>query len=256
LNDLSSKLNSNGKTTLELDSHADTCVLGCDALILLGFDQHVCVQGYDPTLGTKTFATVSGALAYDDPITGETLHLVINQAIHIPHLDHHLLCPMQCRVNDVTVNDTPKFLARDPTDKLHALTLEDPDHPTKTVILPLALRGMTLLLNVRAPTLDQWNIDAFRRLHLTSETLTWDPTTTLYEDQEMAMTDYSGNAVRRGTLQGQVSSLVINSLSSLTADYTDVTDDKNFYRVLSSMVQISSTESSPNELSLNGHICS
>jgi hypothetical protein len=71
----------------------------------------------------------------------------------------------------------------------------------------------------------------------------------------MAMTDYSGNIVRQGALRGQVSSLVINSLSSLTADYTDVTDDDNFYRVLSSMVQILSTESSPNELSLNGHIC-
>ena len=129
LNDLSSKINSNGETTLELDSHADTCVLGRDALILLDFDQPVCVQGYDPTLGTKTFATVSGALAYDDPHTGKTFHLVINQAIHIPHLDHHLLCPMQCRVNDVTINNTPKFLARDPTDKLHALTLDDPDHP-------------------------------------------------------------------------------------------------------------------------------
>jgi hypothetical protein len=141
----------------------------------------------------------------------------------------------------VTFDDTPKFLAPDPTDKLHALTLEDPDHPAQMVTLPLTLRGVTLLLNVRAPTLDKWNSDAFRRLHLTSETLTWDPTTTLYKDQELAMTDYSGNVVRRGALRGQVSSLVINSLSSLTADYADVTGDDNFYRVFSSMVQISST---------------
>ena len=69
------------------------------------------------------------------------------------------------------------------------------------------------------------------------------------------MTDYFGKVVRRGALRGQVSSLVINSLSSLTADYPDVTDDNNFYRVLSSIVQILSTKSSPNELSLNGHIC-
>ncbi len=79
----------------------------------------------------------------------------------------------------MTVDNTPKFLAHDPTDKSHALTLEDPDHPTQTVTLPLALRGVTSLLNVRAATLDEWNSDAFRRLHLTSETLTWDPTTTL-----------------------------------------------------------------------------
>ena len=131
----------------------------------------------------------------------------------------------------MTLNNTPKFLPRDPTDKLHALTLEDPDHPTQTVTLPLALRGVTSLRNVRASTLDEWNSDAFQRLHLTSETLTWDPNRTLYKDQELAVTDYSGNVVRRDALWGQVSSLVINSLSSLPADYADVTDDNNFYRV-------------------------
>jgi hypothetical protein len=43
--------------------------------------------------------------------------------------------------------------------------------------------------------LDEWNSDAFKRLHLTFETLTWDPTTTLYEEQEAAMIDYSGRVV-------------------------------------------------------------
>jgi hypothetical protein len=116
---------------------------------------------------------------------------VINQAVHIPHLDHHLLCPMQCRVNDVTVDETPKFLAHDPTANTHALTVKDPHNPAQTVILLLALQGVTSLLNVRAPTLDEWNSDAFTRLSLTSESLTWDPTTTHYSDQEAAMIDYS-----------------------------------------------------------------
>ncbi len=96
ITDLNTKINSIGETTLELDSHADMCVLGYDALILLDYDRPVIVEGYDPSLGTKTYATVSGALAYDDPMTNKVYHLVINQAIHIPHLDRHLFCPMQC----------------------------------------------------------------------------------------------------------------------------------------------------------------
>ena len=84
---------------------------------------------YDPSLGTKIYATVSGALAYNDPQTGKVYHIVINQAIHIPHLDHHLLCPMQCQVDDVTVDKTPNVLARDPTDHTHALTVKDPPIP-------------------------------------------------------------------------------------------------------------------------------
>jgi hypothetical protein len=42
---------------------------------------------------------------------------------------------------------------------------------------------------------DEWNSDTFKRLHLTSETLTWDPTMTLYEEQEAAMIDCSGRVV-------------------------------------------------------------
>jgi hypothetical protein len=139
ITDLSTKIDSIGESTLELDSHADTCVLGCDALILLDYDRPVIVEGYDHSLGTKTYATVSRALAYDDPVTGKVYHLVINQAIHIPHLGHHLLCPRQCQVNDMIVDDTPKFLTSDPTDHTHALTNIDPHQPTQMVIFPLAL---------------------------------------------------------------------------------------------------------------------
>jgi hypothetical protein len=63
--------------------HADTCVLGCDALIFLDYDRPVIVESYEPSLGTKTYTTISGGLAYDDPTTGEVYHLLINQVIHI-----------------------------------------------------------------------------------------------------------------------------------------------------------------------------
>jgi hypothetical protein len=184
------------------------CVLGHDALIFLDYKRPVVVKGYDPSLGIKTYATVSRGLAYEDPTTGKVYHLVINQAIHIPHLDHHLLCRMQSQANDMIVKDTSKFLTSDPTDHMHALTIKDPDHPAQTVILPLALRGVTSLLNVRAPILDKWNSEAFKWLHLTSESLTWDPTMTLYEEQEAAMMDYSGHVVTTThSLRGHVNHL-------------------------------------------------
>ena len=36
--DLTTKLNPHGMTALELDSHADTCVLGRDCLVILDYD--------------------------------------------------------------------------------------------------------------------------------------------------------------------------------------------------------------------------
>ncbi len=199
--DVRYKLGGNYETTLELDSHANTCVLGHAALIILDYKRPVSIVGYEESLGSKTYQTVIGVVAYDDPQTGRMLHLIINQAIHIPHLDHHLLCPMQCCVNDVTVIDLPNFFAADPTDQMHALTSTDPNNPLQPVILLLTLRGGTLLLNVRSVTINEFNSHDYLRLHLTSETLTWDPMTDLYKKQENNMTNYSCNIVRDAAMR-------------------------------------------------------
>ena len=82
------------ETTLESDSHADTTVLGRGCLKLFDYECPVNVQGYDPALGTKQFDTISGAIVYIHPFTGVRYHLIIHQVIHIPDLNHHLLCPM------------------------------------------------------------------------------------------------------------------------------------------------------------------
>jgi hypothetical protein len=64
------------------------------------------------------------------------------------------------------------------------------------------------------------------------------------------MVDYSGRVVTTTQpLMKHVNCLVNNSLSSLTTDQADVTDEKNFYDVPASHVKISSIETS-----LNGHI--
>ncbi len=73
--DVRYKLDGIHETTLELDSHANTCVLGHDALIILDYNRPVSIEGYDESLGSKTYRTVSGVVAYDDPQTGRTLHL-------------------------------------------------------------------------------------------------------------------------------------------------------------------------------------
>ncbi len=79
--DVSYKLDGNDEMTLGLHSHADTCVLGCNALIILDYNRPVSIVGYDQPLGTKkkkTYQTVSGVVAYDDPQTGRMLPLIIN----------------------------------------------------------------------------------------------------------------------------------------------------------------------------------
>ena len=77
-----------------MDSHADTTLLGKGFLVVHDFDRPVNVTGYDHEDGSKFCRAVTGVLAYYHPQTDKPYLLSINQAIHLNHLGHHLMCPM------------------------------------------------------------------------------------------------------------------------------------------------------------------
>ena len=113
------------ESTLDLDSFYDTCVSCANALVVQDHGRPVNVLTYNPVLGDRTYKKVSGVIRYNHPITGQRYHLVIQQAISIPHLEHHFLCNMQARVNDVTINEIPKFLASNLTIDTHSIIVTD-----------------------------------------------------------------------------------------------------------------------------------
>jgi hypothetical protein len=224
------------ETRLELDSYADMTVLGAVTLIIQSYDRPVEVVGYDPQQGFQTFEMVSGILTFDHPRDGQVYHLVFHQAIHMPQLDHHLLCPMQCRVNDVTVNNVPNFLTCFPTDNMHRLIVQNPNDDSTTPTFPLHLQGVTLYLPVCKLIAAKWETGDIVRIDMTTENLDWDPNDPTYSSQEAAMTDYGG-VVLLCPDRGQP--FVINTLSSMTTDAADITDDENFGIALEQHVTVS-----------------
>ena len=100
----------------------------------------------------KNMKTISGALAYDNQATGKMTILVVHQA---PTMESNLLCPMQVQMNDVTVDETPKFLTKNPTDIMHAISGKDGDGIQVT--MPLSLRGDTSYFPTRTPTKEEFN---------------------------------------------------------------------------------------------------
>ena len=75
----------------DLDSHADTCVVGKHALIVHLLEKKVHVTGFDPAQGkVKDLDLVSAALAYDCPTTGEVSILMVHQAVHVPTMENDL----------------------------------------------------------------------------------------------------------------------------------------------------------------------
>ena len=156
-------------------------------------------------------------MAYTYPINGSTYHLIIHRSIEIPHLYHHLLCPIHHQVNGVMINDTPKFLTDDPTPQTHAIVIdiEDSDAGNYNLILTLSLKIVTSYLPVHKPTKEEWESKTYPRLKRKSEHLDRDPNITWYTEQEEAMTYYRGEIEMYET-SSRGKYLAINSLSIVT----------------------------------------
>ena len=207
----------------ELDSHADTCVVGANVLVTHDYERPVTVTGYDASQGNKRYRTVSAAIAYDDPILGRPVIVHIHQATHIPHLQHNLLCPMQLRMNDVEVNETPKFLVKHPTDKDHAIVISEKtnDGTSNQLLIPLSLSGVTSYFPSRKPTQGEYEraeVDGYC-YDLTAPTLEWNPSCQSFQDQEEERTDH------RGLVPDQLVNIPPMQVCSIEADIQSYVHD-------------------------------
>ena len=65
INRIVEAIESGGKLSiLEIYSHADSSVVGSEALIIRTHDRKVRVNGFTPALGSKTVDVVDAAIAY------------------------------------------------------------------------------------------------------------------------------------------------------------------------------------------------
>lgn len=95
---------------MELDSHADTIVLGSNAIILQYTSRECDVSPYADTYQPIIdVPIVTGAKVVTSDHTGLTYILVFNEAIWMGDilLDHSLINPNQMRAFGVSVQDNP-----------------------------------------------------------------------------------------------------------------------------------------------------
>jgi hypothetical protein len=92
-----------------MDSHADQCSVGDNALILYEWPGYSVeeVSPFLDSLGCIASAPiiVMAAVCYDDPSSGRPILLILHQAIYIKGMKHNLLCPMQLRHNGITMKE-------------------------------------------------------------------------------------------------------------------------------------------------------
>ena len=163
------------KPKVELDSHADICVVGDNCLVIHDHNWPVNVYSYDPKDGHRSAKTVDATVGYQDPQSGQVFILMINQAIFIDGLDNYLLCPMQCHLNGVHIREIPKFLAESPSETTHAVELSNPFEAAHLLIIPLQLSGAISYFYVYSLSTAEYENDNIPKIHLTAEEPPWDP---------------------------------------------------------------------------------
>ena len=171
-----------GAAATELYSHADTIVVGKNALIMHPYGRTFTVNGYDPSLGqVKNLDIVSAQVAYELPNSSDVVILNMNQCVHVPTMENNLLCPMQLQMNGFRLHENPKFQVGASTENDHSVTINS--ESGDQIRIPFCLRGVTSYFPTRKTTPDDRE-NALDEYNLTVINPNWDPHDTHYEDQE------------------------------------------------------------------------
>ena len=148
---------------MELDSHADTVVLGKNCVVLAFTGRECDVSPYTETYESiKGVPIVTGASAWTCPDTSETIILVFHEALWMGDvMSHSLINPNQLRHHGVVVQDNP-------FDKSPLFMATEDDEYT----FPLHTEGTIIYLPTRTPTHQE--LQVCRQVHLTSAS-EWNP---------------------------------------------------------------------------------
>ena len=182
-------------TATELDSHADSPVVGKYAWILEDTGRRTTVTGFTSDLGKPiSVPVVNAAVAYNCEFTGKTHILVLCNALHFKRMENNAIPPFMMRLAGNEVDEFPKFLSKNRTKKNHSMYF-----PTQDIRIPFQLKGIISYVPTRCPTKAKIDNKEGKYLLLTPNIPTWDLHTALYKDQEHNMTDYNGHVKPRST---------------------------------------------------------
>ena len=195
-------------SALELDSHADSPVVGRKAFIIRRTGKRVNVSGFTNRLGKPIpVDVVDAAVLYDCEHTAKTFLMIIRNALYLKEMTVTLIPPMMMRLAGLDVNECPKFLAKHPSLHYHSIYFPDTD-----MRVPLRLYGIISYIPVRCPSQSEYENPTEPILELTPQVSNWDPHDDKYELQESSMLNFRGELKERNTRKFIISSFISRSL--------------------------------------------
>ena len=189
---------------MELDSHADTIVLGKNAIVLQHTNRECDVSPYsDSYAPIRNVPIVTGATAITSTETGETSILVFNEAIWMgDHLSHSLINPNQLRHHGIVVQDNPYA-----DTSLHLASYDE------EFVMPMKTAGTTIYFDSRTPT--DYELANSPHIVLSSQT-PWNPSEVQFPK--------SKHHVEEGYPLHEIGRIRIHTKTTTTSDSFDLSN--------------------------------
>ena len=168
-------------TRTELDSHADTCTFGCQNALWVEPDPkgYVELMPFLASLGCIERVPVGTcAVAYDDPVTGETTVLLYHQSLYLgEEMDINLVNPNQMRLQGIEVSDIPRYCAKSVDVETHSIWIPELEYR-----IPLFARGIMSWFPTRKPTLQE--LETCKCVDMMQKDVEWEPYANHLTEQE------------------------------------------------------------------------
>ena len=199
------------ESSTELDSHADSPVVGKNVYIIRPTGRKVSVKGFTDQLGAPILVPeVDAAVVYDCEYTGKSVVLVIQNALHLRNMDVNLIPPFMMRLAGLKVDECPKFLAENPSQDSHSIYSTECNFR-----IPLHLDGIISFFPSRRPSKKE--LEELDIIELTPNVDLWDPHATIYGEQEYLMINYRGE-VKVPEDKNSLRRFIVASMISNTTD--------------------------------------
>jgi hypothetical protein len=89
---------------------------------------------------------------------------------------------MQLRMHGIEINETPKYLAKNPNEETFAIKINEESIGDESLIVPFQLHGVTAYFPVRKPSRAEYEDDSIPKIDMTDEDIPWDPNSKHFAD--------------------------------------------------------------------------
>ena len=180
-------------------------VCGKEVYIISRSGQVAEVNAFAKECGVLQIPIVDAVVVFEDPYDGDIYFLVMQNALYVESMDHHLIPPFIMQEAGLVVNDVAKIHCQQCTQEDHSIIDKD-----SKLHIRLRLEGIFSSFPTRKPCHEDLQRDHIECIYLFPAD--WNPNSNHFSNKEDMLIDFEGRALESFSMALPSKSSNISSL--------------------------------------------